>query len=261
VFQAFNLVPTLSALDNITLPMTLAGTAPDRDWLATVIERTALGGSPWPGRWPRGRAWRAGRDDLHHRRSLWARKRRLVATLLAVGLGVAFLAGTLLLSDTLRANFDRLFTQANGSTDVVARRDQGRGRLWPRRADRRRREHAPAGAERIRGSRRPALPGRLRAAGGPRQQTDRRPADPGGELDRRPRPEPVPARPGPRTSSSVLAVTAGVAATVLAGVLPVVRASRVPPLAALRELAAEPARVSRVRSVLGLLLIAGAWVP
>jgi len=54
-------------------------------------------------------------------RSLWARKRRLVATLLAVGLGVAFLAGTLLLSDTLRANFDRLFTQADGNTDVVLR--------------------------------------------------------------------------------------------------------------------------------------------
>ena len=42
VFQAFNLVPTLSARDNITLPMTLAGTAPDPDWLATVIERTEL---------------------------------------------------------------------------------------------------------------------------------------------------------------------------------------------------------------------------
>ena len=54
-------------------------------------------------------------------RSLWARKRRLVATLLAVALGVAFLAGTLLLSDTLRANFDRLFTQADGGTDVVLR--------------------------------------------------------------------------------------------------------------------------------------------
>jgi len=54
-------------------------------------------------------------------RNLWARKRRLVATLLAVGLGVAFLAGTLLLSDTLRANFDRLFTQADGGTDVVLR--------------------------------------------------------------------------------------------------------------------------------------------
>ena len=44
--------------------------------------------------------------------NLWAHKRRLVSTVLAVGLGVAFLAGTLLLSDTLRANFDRLFTQA-----------------------------------------------------------------------------------------------------------------------------------------------------
>ena len=31
-------------------------------------------------------------------RSLWAHRRRLAATLLAVGLGVAFLAGTLLLS-------------------------------------------------------------------------------------------------------------------------------------------------------------------
>jgi putative ABC transport system permease protein len=54
-------------------------------------------------------------------RNLWARQRRLVATLLAVALGVAFLAGTLLLSDTLRANFDRLFTQADSGTDVVLR--------------------------------------------------------------------------------------------------------------------------------------------
>jgi putative ABC transport system permease protein len=54
-------------------------------------------------------------------RGLWAHRRRLVATLLAVGLGVAFLAGTLLLSDTLRANFDRLFTQADAGTNVVLR--------------------------------------------------------------------------------------------------------------------------------------------
>ena len=60
-----------------------------------------------------------------------------------------------------------------------------------------------------------------------------------------------------RASSSVLAVAVGIAATVLAGVLPVLRASRVPPLAALRELAAEPTRVSRIRSALGFLLIAG----
>jgi putative ABC transport system ATP-binding protein len=44
VFQAFNLMPTLTARENITLPMTLAGAAPDRDWLAAVIERTGLAG-------------------------------------------------------------------------------------------------------------------------------------------------------------------------------------------------------------------------
>jgi putative ABC transport system permease protein len=54
-------------------------------------------------------------------RNLRARKRRLVSTVLAVALGVAFLAGTLLLSDTLRANFGTLFTQANGSADVIIR--------------------------------------------------------------------------------------------------------------------------------------------
>src|SRR5215469_11430372 len=54
-------------------------------------------------------------------RNLRAHKRRLVSTMLAVALGVAFLAGTLLLSDTLRANFGTLFTQASGSTDVVIR--------------------------------------------------------------------------------------------------------------------------------------------
>ncbi len=54
-------------------------------------------------------------------KSVWAHKRRLVATTFSVVLGVAFLAGTLLLGDTLRANFDTLFTQADGTTDVVVR--------------------------------------------------------------------------------------------------------------------------------------------
>jgi putative ABC transport system ATP-binding protein len=44
VFQAFNLLPTLSALDNITLPITLAGAAPNRDWLETVIDTVGLSG-------------------------------------------------------------------------------------------------------------------------------------------------------------------------------------------------------------------------
>jgi len=43
VFQSFNLLPTLTAEQNIKLPLELAGKAPDRDWWATVIEATGLG--------------------------------------------------------------------------------------------------------------------------------------------------------------------------------------------------------------------------
>ncbi|MUN35873.1 ABC transporter ATP-binding protein [Actinomadura litoris] len=43
VFQAFNLLPTLTARDNITLPMTLAGTSPDREWFDTVVRVLKLG--------------------------------------------------------------------------------------------------------------------------------------------------------------------------------------------------------------------------
>mgnify|MGYP003325578077 FL=1 len=42
VFQAFNLVPTLTALENITLPMDIAGRKPDSDWLNTVIDTVGL---------------------------------------------------------------------------------------------------------------------------------------------------------------------------------------------------------------------------
>lgn len=43
VFQAFNLVPTLTAIENITLPMDLAGRTPDKEWLDTVIATVGLG--------------------------------------------------------------------------------------------------------------------------------------------------------------------------------------------------------------------------
>jgi putative ABC transport system ATP-binding protein len=43
VFQAFNLVPTLSALENITLPADLAGRKVDPDWLDTVVRTVGLG--------------------------------------------------------------------------------------------------------------------------------------------------------------------------------------------------------------------------
>ncbi|HET7900502.1 MAG TPA: ABC transporter ATP-binding protein [Candidatus Nanopelagicales bacterium] len=42
VFQAFNLVPTLTALENITLPLDIAGRKPDQQWLDTVIDTVGL---------------------------------------------------------------------------------------------------------------------------------------------------------------------------------------------------------------------------
>ncbi|MBW8483392.1 ABC transporter ATP-binding protein [Actinomadura parmotrematis] len=42
VFQAFNLVPTLTALENITLPMDIAGRKPDREWLDRVVDTVGL---------------------------------------------------------------------------------------------------------------------------------------------------------------------------------------------------------------------------
>jgi putative ABC transport system permease protein len=54
-------------------------------------------------------------------KSINAHKRRLLATSMAVVLGVAFLAGTLTLGDTMRADFNDLFTATNAGTDVVIR--------------------------------------------------------------------------------------------------------------------------------------------
>ena len=53
--------------------------------------------------------------------SLWARRRRLASTAVAVVLGVAFLVGTLVLGDTITANFDDLFSETAAGTDVVVR--------------------------------------------------------------------------------------------------------------------------------------------
>ncbi|WP_063774864.1 ABC transporter ATP-binding protein [Kitasatospora azatica] len=42
VFQAFNLLPTLTALENITLPMDIAGAKPDQAWADQVIDTVGL---------------------------------------------------------------------------------------------------------------------------------------------------------------------------------------------------------------------------
>jgi putative ABC transport system ATP-binding protein len=51
IFQFFNLLPMLTAAENIALPLKLAGGKPDQEWLADVIEKVGLG------------------DRLHHRPS------------------------------------------------------------------------------------------------------------------------------------------------------------------------------------------------
>jgi putative ABC transport system ATP-binding protein len=42
VFQAYNLVPTLTAAENITLPLDIAGTNPDRAWFVQVVDTIGL---------------------------------------------------------------------------------------------------------------------------------------------------------------------------------------------------------------------------
>ncbi len=42
IFQAFNLIPTLTAIENITLPIDLAGRDPDGEWLDSVVENLSL---------------------------------------------------------------------------------------------------------------------------------------------------------------------------------------------------------------------------
>lgn len=43
VFQAYNLLPMLTAIENITLPMDIAGRKPDPEWLRTVVAAVGLG--------------------------------------------------------------------------------------------------------------------------------------------------------------------------------------------------------------------------
>jgi len=42
VFQAFNLLPTLSAEENITLPLALAGRRPDEAWLSALVSSLGI---------------------------------------------------------------------------------------------------------------------------------------------------------------------------------------------------------------------------
>ena len=43
IFQFFNLLPMLTAAENIALPLRLAGSSPDKAWLAELVEKVGLG--------------------------------------------------------------------------------------------------------------------------------------------------------------------------------------------------------------------------
>jgi putative ABC transport system ATP-binding protein len=43
IFQFFNLLPTLTAEENILLPLQIAGTKPDPEWVEALIDRVGLG--------------------------------------------------------------------------------------------------------------------------------------------------------------------------------------------------------------------------
>src|SRR5262245_51992414 len=56
-------------------------------------------------------------------KGLWAHKLRYALTGLAVVLGVAFMAGTMVLTDTMKQTFDGVFATANDGTDVIVRHE------------------------------------------------------------------------------------------------------------------------------------------
>src|SRR4051812_10254431 len=54
-------------------------------------------------------------------KELWANKVRYGLTSLAIVLGVAFMAGTMVLTDTMQSTLNGVFSSANKGTDVIVR--------------------------------------------------------------------------------------------------------------------------------------------
>src|SRR3546814_3881248 len=57
-------------------------------------------------------------------RNIWAHKRRLVSTIVAILLGVAFMSGTLVLTDTLDRSFDEIFQTSSKGIDAEVRGEE-----------------------------------------------------------------------------------------------------------------------------------------
>src|ERR1700750_2608898 len=57
-------------------------------------------------------------------KNILAHKRRLIGTALSVIIGIAFLAGTFVFTDTIKRTFDNLFANVFKNTDVYVRSHQ-----------------------------------------------------------------------------------------------------------------------------------------
>ena len=265
VFQAYNLVPTLTASENITLPLDIAGEEPDQAWFDEVVDTVGLrdrlshrpaelsGGQQQrvagaralvsrpeivfadeptgnldskasqeildvpaqrregpraddrdgdarrvggqlrrPDRVPRRRQGRrrdagadrragarpaevAGRLTVFRAaiRSLLARKVRLLLTCLSVVLGVGFMAGTFVLTDTMTRAFNDLFDTAYSSIDVLVRSENA---FTAQTSSLEEREPMPESVLADGAGTSPAWPGPRATSSGTRRSSTRRPA-------------------------------------------------------------------------------------
>src|SRR5439155_380131 len=96
VFQFFNLLPMLTAEENVVLPLAIAGEKPDKGWLDELLGETGLS------------------DRRTHRPSeLSGGQQQRVA------IAVALISGTYVLTDTIKAAFSTVFAQVYKNTDAV----------------------------------------------------------------------------------------------------------------------------------------------
>src|SRR5436309_955148 len=98
IFQFFNLLPMLTAKENIVLPLSIAGEKPDPGWIDELTAAVGLG------------------DRLSHRPSeLSGGQQQPVA----IVLGVAMISGAFVLTDTLGKSFDGIYADSYEATDAV----------------------------------------------------------------------------------------------------------------------------------------------
>src|ERR687893_778071 len=135
VFQAFNLLPVLSAEENVTLPLSIAGRKVDQAALDALMQRMGRDDGR-PRAVPRRRAHRRRHGEADRGadpradegarlmlrltlRGLAARPLRTALTTLAIVLGVALVSGALTLTDTQRRAADALSSASYDGTDAV----------------------------------------------------------------------------------------------------------------------------------------------